>query len=168
MVKQLLDAAPDSPERQDAWRLANDRLGMTVQLRAGASSARAAAAPSQRALDASAKLERNALAGVLAHPSLKPLLEELGPENFYDPVHRELRDHVVEGAPLTEAGVGLLAELDAHAEAEGIGEATGTELLLRLRERELQRELQHAPLEQRAELGEALARLRERAASITA
>src|SRR5689334_3774417 len=69
-VKELLESAPDSPERQDAWRLANDRLGMTIQLRAGASSARVAAAPSQRVLDASAKLERNALAGVLAHPSL--------------------------------------------------------------------------------------------------
>jgi hypothetical protein len=64
--------------------------------------------------------------------------------------------------------VGLLAELDAYAEAEGIGEATGTELLLRLRERELQRELRAAPLDRRGELSEALARLRERAASISA
>src|SRR6476646_11555881 len=40
-VKALLDEAPDSPERQGAWRYANDKLGMTVQLR-GASAARAA------------------------------------------------------------------------------------------------------------------------------
>jgi hypothetical protein len=33
-VKSLLDETPDSPERQDAWRYANDKLGMTVQLRA--------------------------------------------------------------------------------------------------------------------------------------
>src|SRR2546430_13553324 len=58
-----------SPERQDAWRYANDKLGMTVQLRAAASTARAAAPVSQRVLDASAKLERSALAGVLAHRS---------------------------------------------------------------------------------------------------
>ena len=42
-IKALLEDAPDSPERQDAWRYANDKLGMTVQLRAGASAARAAA-----------------------------------------------------------------------------------------------------------------------------
>ena len=47
-VKALLDEAPDSPERQDAWRFANDKLGMTVQLRAGGSTARQAAPPSQR------------------------------------------------------------------------------------------------------------------------
>jgi DNA primase len=167
-VKALLDEAPESPERQDAWRYANDKLGMTVQLRAAASTARAAAPASQRVLDASAKLERNALAGVLAHPALKPVLAELTPEHFYDPLHRALRNHLVDGAPLDEAGIGLLAELDAHAEAEGIGEATGTELLLRLRERELQRELRQAPVDRRAELTDALAKLRERAASISA
>jgi len=167
-VKALLDQAPESPERQDAWRYANDKLGMTVQLRAAASTARAAAPASQRVLDASAKLERNALAGVLAHPGLKPVLAELTPEHFYDPLHRGLRDHLVDGTPLDEAGIGLLAELDAHAEAEGIGEATGTELLLRLRERELQRELRQAPVDRRAELTDALAKLRERAASISA
>jgi DNA primase len=168
VVKALLDEAPESPERQDAWRYANDKLGMTVQLRAAASTARAAAPASQRVLDASAKLERNALAGVLAHPILKPVLAELTPEHFYDPVHRALRDHLVDGTSLDEAGIGLLAELDAHAVAEGIGEATGTELLLRLRERQLQRELRQAPLERRGELSDALAKLRERAASISA
>src|SRR5919198_329954 len=167
-VKALLEDAPESPERQDAWRYANDKLGMTVQLRAAASTARAAAPASQRVLDSSAKLERNALAGVLAHPGLKPVLAELTPEHFYDPLHRALRNHLVDGTPLDEPGIGLLAELDAHAEAEGIGEATGTELLLRLRERELQRELRQAPVDRRAELTDALAKLRERAASISA
>jgi DNA primase len=166
-IKALLDEVPDSPERQDAWRYANDRIGMTVPLRA-ASLARAAAPTSQRVLDASAKLERNALAGAVAHPTLRPVLAELTAEHFYDPLHRALRDHLVDGAPLDQGGVGLLAELDAYAESEGIGEATGTELLLRLRERELQRELRAAPLDRRSELSEALARLRERAASISA
>src|SRR6476646_7135931 len=168
VVKSLLDDAPDSPERQDAWRHANDRLGMTVQLRAGSSTTRAGAPATQRGLDAGAKLERSALAGVIAHPSLRPVLAELTPDHFYDPVHRQIRDHIVEGASLDEVGVGLLAELDAHAVAEGIGEATGTELLLRLRERQLQRELREAPVERRHELTEAVARLRELAASISA
>jgi DNA primase len=167
-VKALLDTADDSPERQDAWRYANDKLGMTVQLRAGGSAARAAAPPSQRVLDASAKLERSALAGVLRHPQLRPLLAELDEQHFYDPANRAIRNHIVDGTPLDEQGVGLLAELDARADADGIDEATGTELLLRLRERRLQQELRMAPVEQRGELTEALARLRERAASISA
>ena len=167
-VRALLDGAPDSPERQDAWRYANDKLGMTVQLRAGGSAARAAAPGSRRVLDAGAKLERSALAGVLRHPQLRPLLAELGEEHFYDPQHRAIRNHVVDGAPLDKEGVGMLAELDAYADADGIGEATGTELLLRLRERQLQLELRSAPVDQRGELSDALARLRERAASISA
>ena len=167
-VRALLDGAPDSPERQDAWRYANDKLGMTVQLRAGGSAARAAAPGSRRVLDAGAKLERSALAGVLRHPQLRPLLAELGEEHFNDPQHRTIRNHIVDGAPLDKEGVGMLAELDAYADADGIGEATGTELLLRLRERQLQQELRSTPLDQRGELTEALAKLRERAASISA
>jgi DNA primase len=165
-VKALLDDAPDSPERQDAWRLANDKLGMTVQLRAS-SAARAAAPASQRVLDASAKLERNALAGALAHERLRPLLAELTPEHFYDPTHRAIRSHIADGAPLDEDAVGLLAELDARAEAEGIDEATGEELLWRLRERELRRELQHADPSRSKELQEALQKLLERVAALS-
>ncbi len=165
-VKALLDEAPDSPERQDAWRYANDKLGMTVQLR-GASTARAAAPATQRGLDASTKLERNALAGVLAHEELRPLLHELTPEHFYDPQHRMLRAHIVDGAPLDEDAVGLLAELDARAVAEGIDEATGEELIWRLRERQLRRELQHADPSRTKELQEALQTLLERVASLS-
>jgi DNA primase len=165
-VKALLDEAPDSPERHDAWRFANDKLGMTVQLRAGGSS-RASAPPSQRVLDASTKLERNALAGVLAHPGLKPLLAELTAEHFYDPVHRALRAHIVDGVPLEPDEVGLFAELDARAVAEGIDESTGTELLLRLREREMRRELKHSDPTRTKELQEALQRLLERVAALS-
>lgn len=166
IVKALLDDAPDTPERQDAWRLANDKLGMTVQLRAS-SAARHAAPASQRVLDASAKLERNALAGALAHERLRPLLAELTPEHFYDPTHRALRAHIADGAPLDEDAVGLLAELDARAEAEGIDDATGEELLWRLRERELRRELQHADPTRTKELQDALQKLLERVAALS-
>jgi hypothetical protein len=165
-VKALLDEAPDSPERHDAWRFANDKLGMTVQLRAGGS-ARASAPPSQRVLDASTKLERNALAGVLAHPDLKPVLAELTPEHFYDSMHRTLRAHIVDGGELDPDAVGLLAELDARAVAEGIDESTGTELLLRLREREMRRELQHSDPLRTKELQESLQRLLERVAALS-
>jgi DNA primase len=161
-VKALLDNAPDSPERQDAWRLANDKFGMTVQLR-GASTARAAAAPSQRALDASAKLERNALAGVLAHPDLKPVLAEITEEHFYAPMHRLLRAYIVDATPLDAEASALLAELDAWAVADGIDRATAAELLIRLRERELKRQLRDADPEKIKELQETLTRLVEHA-----
>ncbi|HUQ83863.1 MAG TPA: hypothetical protein VM076_22125, partial [Gemmatimonadaceae bacterium] len=136
------------------------------QLR-GASSARAAAPPTQRVVDASAKLERNALAGALAHDRLKPLLAELTPEHFYDPLHRAIRAHIAEGAPLDPEAVGLLAELDARAEAEGIDDATGDELIWRLRERQLRRELQHADPTRSKELQEALQKLLERVAALS-
>jgi DNA primase len=166
VVRTLLDEAGDSPERQDAWRYANDKLGMTVQLRAGASG-RAAAAPSQRVVDASARLERDAIAGVLAHEQLRAVLAELTPEHFYDPLHRDLRAYIVDGADLGAEGLGLLAELDARAEREGIDESTGTELLLRLRERELRRELQHSDPGRVRELQEALQRLLEKVAALS-
>ena len=34
-VQDVLNGIPESPERHDAWRLANDRLGLTVQLQRG-------------------------------------------------------------------------------------------------------------------------------------
>ena len=58
--------------------------------------------------------------------------------------------------------VALLAELDARAAAEGIDEGTGRQLLLRLRERQLQRELQgEADFERARELQASLAKIRE-------
>ncbi len=47
-VQEVLNGIPESPERHDAWRLANDRLGLTVELRAVAAGPRAPAAPSRR------------------------------------------------------------------------------------------------------------------------
>jgi hypothetical protein len=120
-----------------------------------------AAAASPRLAQAGDRLERNALAGVVAHPSLKQVLAELPEEHFHDPAHRALRAHLVEGRPLEAESVALLAELDARAEAEGIDEETAKELLLRLRERELRAELQHADLARTKELQQALRRIQE-------
>ena len=100
-------------------------------------------------------------------PSSGPCSNELTPEHFYDPVHRALRAHIVDGAPLEPEAIGLLAELDARAVAEGIDESTGTELLLRLREREMRRELQHSDPLRTKELQEALQRLLERVAALS-
>src|SRR5439155_17624991 len=80
---------------------------------------------SPRLLDAGDRLERNALAGVAAHRSLTAVLAELGPQHFDSELHRRLRAHLVGGGEeYDEDLVGLLAELDARAAAEGIDERT--------------------------------------------
>jgi DNA primase len=157
-AKEVLDRLPDSPERDDAWRLANDRLDMTIQVRAAVSSTRAAVTP--RVLEAGERLERDALAGCVAHPSLLPVLGELGPDHFDVELHRRACAHLLEPGDVDADLVALLAELDARADAEGIGEDTAEQLLLRLRERRLRRELEDADEERLPELQHALARVR--------
>ena len=159
-VQDILNGIPESPERHDAWRLANDRLGLTVQLRA-AGSAATGAASSPRLIDAGERLEREALAGCIAHVDLVPVLAEMSPEHFDSELHRRLRAHLVDGGEEEADLVPLIAELDARAAAEAIDEATGKELLLRLRERRLRRELADADLEQTKEIQEQLAKVRE-------
>ena len=165
-VKTFLDGLPDSPARQEAWKVANDRLGMTVQLRASGRTTTTGTASSARILEASDRRERNALAGVVAHPNLKPVLEELTAEHFHEPTNRAVRDYLIDGTALDEAGIVRLAELDARAEREGIDEQTGTELLFRLRERDIREELQHADPERTKELQEALTRIHEAVAGL--
>jgi DNA primase len=161
-IQEFLDALPESPERQEAWRLANDRLGLTVQLRAGVSSTGVSSGPvSTKLLEAGARRERDALAACVAHPELLEVLAELGSEHFEDPLHRRLRDHLVQPGEVDPELLRLLAELDARAEAEGIDVETGKQLLLRLRERRLEHELAEADLEKTKELQAALARVRE-------
>ena len=143
-AKEILDGFPEGPDKLAAQRLVTDRIGTTVQFRTGAIPSARAAANAPRVVDAGTRLERNALAGALAHEDLRPLLGQLTPEHFYDPLHRSIREHILDGTPLEPDGIALLAELDARAEAEGIDAATGEELLWRLRERELRRELQGA------------------------
>ena len=158
-VQDVLNGIPESPERHDAWRLANDRLGLTVQLRAAGSAATGAAA-SPRLIDAGDRLEREALAGCLAHPELVRLLSEMSPDHFDSELHRRLREHLIAEGEAEADLVPLVAELDARAAADAIDEATGKELLLRLRERKLRRELADADLERTKELQEQLEKVR--------
>ncbi len=161
-IQEFLNGLPESPERQEAWRLANDRLGLTVQLRAGVTSTAVSMGPvSAKLLEAGMRWERDALAACVAHPELAGILAELGPEHFDDPLHRRLRDHLVQPGEVEPELLRLLAELDARAEAEGIDVETGKQLLLRLRERRLERELDEADLEDVKELQAALARVRD-------
>ncbi|MHB8641808.1 MAG: DNA primase [Gaiellaceae bacterium] len=157
-VQEILNGIADSPERQEAWRLANDRLGMPVQLRATSSFAGAALSP--RLLDASERLELSSLAGVRKHPKLARVLAELGPEHFDDPLHKRAVAVLV-GVEEPDAELKkLFAALDARADAEGIDERTTEQLLLSLRERKLQRELAAAPDDRLPDLQHALAKVR--------
>jgi DNA primase len=159
-VQDILNGIPESPERHDAWRLANDRLGLTVQLRAAGSAATGAAA-SPRLIDAGERLEREALAGCIAHADLIAVLAEMSADHFDNDQYRRLRANLVDGGEAEADLVPLIAELDARAAAEAIDEQTGKELLLRLRERKLRRELADADLERTKELQEQLAKVRE-------
>jgi hypothetical protein len=111
-------------------------------------------------LEAGERLERDALAGVVAYPDLAPILAEVSPEHFDDELHRSLREHLVAGREGTPETTALLAELDARAAAEGIDEDTARQLLLRLRERQLRRELAHAEPERIEDLREQLQKVR--------
>jgi DNA primase len=163
-VREVLARAEDSPERQAALRLVADRLDLPKETQAGLAPAARARAPtgsvSPRLLDAGDRLERDALAGVVHHRGLVRVLAELGPAHFDVPAHRELVGVLVGEAPAAGELVGLLAELDARAASEGIDEETAEQLLLRLRERRLRRDLEAADEDRLPELREALAKVR--------
>jgi DNA primase len=154
-VREVLARFEDSPERQDAIRYAADKLDLPKETQAGLAprvAANATGRVSPRLLDAGERLERSALAGVAAHRSLVPVLAELGPEHFDSGAHHALREQLIGGGEIDP-------ELDARAAAEGIDERTAEELLLRLRERRIRRELGEADPARTLELQAALARI---------
>jgi DNA primase len=156
-VREVLSRFEDSPQRQDAIRYAADKLDLPKETQAGLAPRAGASSTGQvspRLLDAGARLERDALAGVTAHRSLVPTLTELGPEHFDSEEHRRLREQIISGGEIDP-------ELDARAAIEGIDERTAKELLLRLRERGIRRELADADPARTLELQAKLARIRD-------
>ncbi len=164
-AREVLAAAEDSPERQEALRLLADRLDLPRETLGGlapargSASRRAEAAP--RLLGAGERLERDALAACLAHESLRRQLEALSPDHFDDELHRRFRAVLVDAAEQDAELIALRAELDARADREALDERTGRELLLRLRERGLRRELQSADLTRAKELQGLLAKVHQ-------
>ena len=73
---------------------------------------------------------------------------------------------MLEPGEVDEELVPVLAELDARAAEGGIDDETAKELLLRLRERQLRRELAGADLERTRELQEQLEKIRATASSL--
>ena len=160
-VSEILGRMPDSVDRQDAAQIAEDLLRVPPGQFAPRALARTGTV-SHKLLEAGDRLERGALAGAVAHPSLVPLLAELTPEHFDLELHRKVRDHLVASTPAGEDLVGVLAELDARAAEDAIDEDTAKEMLLRLRERAIRRELDGCDDAERIkELQTTLGRLRE-------
>jgi DNA primase len=164
-ILTFLNALPDSPEHMEARRVATDLLDLPPETQALLAPQRRSAATtgisSLRILDAGARLERRALAGVAAHDSLLPDLELLGPEHFDDELHRRARAHLLGNEAVDGELTALLAELYALRDEEEITLETASQLLLRLRERRLERDLATADGERLVELQQALAKLRD-------
>jgi len=163
-LRELLSDVEESPERQEAVQLAADRLDLPRELQAGLAPRRRATSGgvSPRVLEAGTRLERDVLAACVVHPALLPALAELSEDHFDSDLHRRLRTHLVDQTEATPDVVELIAELDAHADAEEIDESAGEQRILQLRDRALQREL-HAEQDpaRRVELQGSLARVRE-------
>ena len=169
-AREVLAKAEDSPERQEALRLLADRLDLPKETLAGLAPARGgtrgAVTDAPRLLEAGDRLEIETLAACVAHPSLVRGLAELTPEHFDSEANRRFRDALVaerDDPELTE----LRAELDARAAREAIDERTGAELLLRLRERKLKRDLAGADLARTTELQAHLSKVRQALAELT-
>ena len=168
-AREVLARAEDSPERQDALRLLADRLDLPRETLAGLAPSRGgsrqAVAETPRLLGAGDRLERDALAACVAHQSLVRGLAELTPEHFDSEVNRRFRRALVAGRDDSEL-TALKAELDARAAEEAIDERTGAELLLRLRERKLKRDLAGADLARTTELQAHLSKVRQALAEL--
>ena len=164
-VREILAPFPDSPDRQDAVRLAADRLGLPAELQAGlAPAARArGGALTTKALEAGVRLERNALAGVLTHPQLMPVLADIPAEQFDVELHRRVREHLLTQGPTDSELMGAIADLDARAAQEALDETGTKQALLRLSERAVERELTGSRDDSRrtTELQQQLAKIRE-------
>jgi hypothetical protein len=161
-VQEILDALPESPQRQEAWRLANDRLGMTVQIQRGVGATTGSGSQlSPRLLESADRQERFALAGCIAHPELVRMLAEASLSHFDSEQNRRLADVLCGRAPADDETTALRAELDAVAAREEIDANTAKEALLRLHERHLRRELQTADFERLPELQAQLARIQQ-------
>jgi DNA primase len=172
-ARAVLERVEDSPERQEALRLVGDALDLPRETLTGIAPARGGGRrppgePPPRLLDAGTRLERDTLAAALAHDEVRAGLGELSPEHFELDLHRRFRALLVDGAAREDDLVALHAELDALADRERIDEGTGKELLLRLRERKLRRDLGDAGADpvRAKELQTRLARVREALADL--
>jgi DNA primase len=167
-LRAVMAPFDQNTEWMEAVKYAANRLDLPGELEAALAprASRRTGQVSRKILEAGERLERDALAGVLAHGGLLDVLREVGPEHFDSDVHRRLRAHLLGGESAGPELTALRAELDARAHAEGIDEPTARELLLRLHERWLKRELRRAEGKRAKELRAELERIREEASAL--
>ena len=160
-VQDVVAAFDQNTEWLEAVEYASDQLDLPHDLQAALAPrvSRATGEVSRKVVHAGDRLERRALAGCLAHLQLVPVLAEAGEEHFDSELHRRMLRHLVAGADADPDLASLRAELDALAAAEGINEDTARELLLRLHERHIRRELATADLERTKDLQTQLERI---------
>ncbi len=161
-LREVVAGFDQNTEWLDAIEYAADQLDLPRDLQAALAPrvSRATGGLSRKVIEAGDRLERRALAGCLAHPELGKALVEIGPEHFDSELHRRLRARILDPSLAATDLVPLEADLDALAAAEGIDEETARELLLRLRERYLRRELAAADPARTMELQGQLERIR--------
>jgi hypothetical protein len=177
-VRELLGAHDDSPQRQEALRLAADRLDLPRELQAGLAPYRrrpGVEGVSPKLLEAGERLERMFLAACLLDPEgSAAYVRELDDEHFGREEHRRLRAFLAgEGGEGETAA--LRAELWATAEREGLTADQARGLALELKGRWVERAI--AALEQgpmtrederrHAELVRHRSELREAVAALT-
>jgi DNA primase len=161
-VQAVVAAFDQNTEWLEAIEYASDQLDLPRDLQAALAPrvSRATGAVSRKVVEAGERLERRVLAGCLVHPELVRMLAELNEEHFDADLHRRMRRRLVDSTEPDAELVPLEAELDALAESEGIDAETAKELLLRLRERGLKRELASADLGRTKELQAQLEKVR--------
>jgi DNA primase len=160
-VREIVAGFDRNTEAIEAVEFAADRLDLPRDLQAALMprASRATGEVSRKMLEAGERLERSVLAGCVAHPDLVRALSEVSPEHFASELHRRMRERLVHANGRDEELASFEAELDALAASEGIDERAGRELLLRLRERYLRKQLAAAELEHTKELQTALERI---------
>ncbi len=143
-ARELLGRYEDSPQRQEALRVAADRLGLPRELQAGLAPARRAAARqsvSPKLVQAGDRLERMFLAACLLDPeAARPFVSELTDEHFEREEHRLLRAFLTGESDGGDTAA-LRAELWATAELEGITPGYARGLALELQERWVERQI---------------------------
>jgi DNA primase len=142
-VREVLARFEDSPERQEAVRLAADRLDLPRDTQAGLAPRTSAGTGtvSPKLLQAGDRLERMFLAACVLDPKMtRPFLEEVGEQHLDRDDHRRLRAFLL-GGDGGEDLDRLRAELWATAEEEGMKPDRAKGLALELQERYLERQI---------------------------
>jgi DNA primase len=168
-LRDIVAGFDRNTEWMEAVEFAADRLDLPRDLQAALAprASRTTGEISRKVLQAGDRLERSALAGCVAHRELVRALAEISPDHFGSELHRRMRERLVGANGEDPELVGLEAELGALATAEGIDERAGRELLLRLRERYLRKQLAAADLERTRELQTALERVHQALAELS-